>query len=345
MSGPVRGALAACLVLLSGCAAPGETVNEEALRRWTERKSERFVAPISSEVLAALNADREYRVGADDVLELAIYDLDRLGERSTLEVQVTRAGLIDVPLAGTIHVAGLTPGEVRDAIAAGLERFLARPQVTVKVQEFKSTRIAVLGAVAQPGVITLPVSEVTITEALALAGGPGPEAGMTATLFRAARRSGESFRIEVDLLALENGDVLQNFMVRSGDVIQVAAAPPIFVIGYVNKVGEIPLKRPMTLLEAVAIAGGVQIPEASPTLARIRRRTDGGSATVLGAGVDEEVIEVDLVAIADGEAPDVPLVAWDIVEVPQSTTRWVVLGVTNFVTRIVSFGYNLASLF
>src|SRR5688500_13798317 len=81
------GSVAVVLALVAGCAGPGETVNQEALRRWTERPTGGaigFAAPISSDVLAALYADREYRVGPDDVLTLGVYDLDRLGERSSV---------------------------------------------------------------------------------------------------------------------------------------------------------------------------------------------------------------------------------------------------------------------
>lgn len=303
--------------------------------RWTEPQSVDGVTYALTSVLAGISGGQEHRIGPDDVLAVTVRDLDRLGERTTLEVQVSRSGRIEVPLAGDVEVAGLTAVEARAAVASALERFLQAPEVSVVVRESRSARIAVLGAVAQPGFVTLPGSHVSLTEALAMAGGLLERAGTRAHVLRASREEGEPFRVDVDLVALERGDLSQNVILRRGDVVQVPVAPPFFVMGYVHRVGEYPLRKPTTVLEAIAIAGGVQVPEASPTLAQIRRRTRGG----------EEVIPVDLVAIAEGEASDLAVQPFDIIEVPQSTARWAVLGVVNLVTRIVSFGYNLASLF
>ncbi|MCO5167986.1 MAG: polysaccharide export protein [Planctomycetes bacterium] len=317
-----------------GCSGPGEHVNEAALRRWAEPQSV-GVATIYSDVLAGLSPDHEYRVGPDDVLSITVRHLERLGERTAIEVQVDRRGEIELPLAGVITVAGLTTGEIREVVAGALDRFIAGPEVSVVVREFRSARVAVLGAVAQPGFVSMPATELSLTEALALAGGLSDTAGTQAYVLRARRTPREPARLDVDLEALERGYLSQNVVLRRGDVVRIPRAPPFYVTGFVHRVGEYPLRKPTTLLEAVAIAGGVQIPDASPTLTRIRRRTPAG----------ETVIEVDLVAVAAGEAEDVALAPWDVVEVPQSTTRWVVLGVVGFVTRIVTFGYNLAALF
>lgn len=321
-------------LLLVGCTGPGEHVNDAAMALWTEPQHP-STAFVFSDVLTGLGAQDEYRVGPDDVLAVGVRDLETLGERTVIEVQVSRRGEIELPLAGTVAVAGLTTGETRAAIARALARFLEAPDVGVVVREFKSARIAVLGAVAGPGFVSMPTTEISLTEALAMAGGLDDSAGTRAYVFRARRAPGEPARLDLDLEALERGYLSQNPVLRRGDVVRVPKAPPVFVMGYVNHVGEYPLRKPTTVLEAIAIAGGVQIPDASPTLARIRRRTPAG----------ERVIPIDLVAIANGEAADTVLVAWDVIEVTQSTTRWVVLGVVGFATRIVSFGYNLATLF
>lgn len=318
-----------------GCTGVGERVNQAALDRWTEPQSPDSVAYVFTDVLAGVSGGLDHRIGPDDVLSVTVRDLDRLGERTTLEVQVSRSGVIEIPLAGDVEVAGMTAGEARAAVARGLERYLQSPEVSVVVREFKSARIAVLGAVADPGFVDVPGSHVSLTEALAMAGGLTEASGTRAYVLRARREPGEPYRIDVDLDALERGYLSQNPILCRGDVVRVPVAPPFFVMGYVSRVGEYPLKKPTTVLEAIAMAGGVLVPDASPTLAQIRRRTRNG----------EEVIPVDLVAVAAGEASDPQVQPFDIIEVPQSTTRWVVLGVVGFVTRIVSFGYNLASLF
>lgn len=81
------------------------------------------------------------------------------------------------------------------------------------------------------------------------------------------------------------------------------------VLGEVQKPGSIPLQPGMTLLRAIALAGGFN------TIARkgavtIRRRVKGGTKAVV----------VDVEAIIDNKIPDVRLQAGDAIYVPQRIT-------------------------
>lgn len=88
----------------------------------------------------------EYRIGANDVLEISVY-----GEESlTQEVRVTNSGYVTYPLLGRIRVLGLSVVEVEDHVRKALAKdYIRNPQVRVFVKEFSS--IYVLGQVKEPG--------------------------------------------------------------------------------------------------------------------------------------------------------------------------------------------------
>lgn len=330
---PLRraGALVAALVLGgAGCVTSAPRDEYEPPGR--ERSED--LALISSNVLTLLEASTPYRLGVGDVLSVGVQDLEAIDRRTEIDAEVEADGRVFLPLLGMVEALGRTVPDLRRELVDRLrERFLEHPIVTVAVASYRSNRVAVIGAVKSPGIVEVPSNRITLADALSLAGGLTEGSGTQAYLFRRTLE-GASVRERLDLDALARGLALANPALLPGDVIQVPEAEPYFVAGYVMTPGQYPLRRPTTVSQAVVIAGGIQIPEASPTLAYVRRRTPHG----------ERILEADLDAIASGEALDVRLEPWDTVEVPQSTVRWVALGVYNFTTRILSFGYNLASL-
>ncbi len=108
----------------------------------------------------------EYRIGVDDVVEVAVFrdhDLSR-----TLPVRPD--GRISLPLLGEVQAAGLTAGELEKKVEVRLAPFVDRPAVSVIVREINSQRFYVVGQVAHPGVFPLR-GRVTVLQALAQAGG------------------------------------------------------------------------------------------------------------------------------------------------------------------------------
>lgn len=327
------GVLALAAIAPAGCAGPGETVNEAAEASAPVLVLTPSVAPIDSSLLASLlETQDDYRLGAGDVVEVSALDLLEIGKVHTVETVVANDGTIALPLAGTFKARDRTVAELHSDVTTRLTRLIREPSVSVRLREYRSQRIAVLGNVNLPGVKTLERTRVTVSHAIGLAGGlKDPDAVQRAVLLRS--HTGES--VEVDLDALARGDLHQNLLLGPGDILQVLEPERFYVSGFVKTPGAHPLRRGMTALRAVAVAGGVLIPDASPSLARIHRPSPNGVT----------IIPVDLVAIADLEAEDVAIQAGDNLEVTQSGVRYVVVGVYNVIRGIVNVGYNLASLF
>jgi len=111
----------------------------------------------------------EYRIGAEDLLEIQVYGVDQLART----VRVNSFGVVSLPLIGATTVGGMTSQEAERYIARKFaENYLQDPQVTVFIKEFTNQRVTLEGAVAKPGVYPLR-GETTLLRAIAIAGGQG----------------------------------------------------------------------------------------------------------------------------------------------------------------------------
>jgi len=110
--------------------------------------------------------DREYRLGAGDIVRVITYGEEPL----TGEFRVNDQGSLALPLAGPVKAAGRTPHELEDAVAAALRKgdLLKKPSVSVEVATYRP--IYVLGEVNKPGQYPYQPG-MTMVSAAAIAGG------------------------------------------------------------------------------------------------------------------------------------------------------------------------------
>jgi polysaccharide biosynthesis/export protein len=108
----------------------------------------------------------EYVIGAEDILSIVVWKETDF----TRTVPVRPDGMISIPLAGDIQAAGLTVRQLQESLKKQLTAFVANPEVTVSVQEFRSKKFNIVGQVNKPGAYPL-TGRMTILDAIALAGG------------------------------------------------------------------------------------------------------------------------------------------------------------------------------
>ena len=264
--------------------------------------------------------DTRYRIGPGDVLEVRVA---RAPELSRDAVRVDQSGNIRMPmLDNDIPAACLTEAELAQSIQKQYLKYKRDPHVDVFVKEFQSQPVAVIGAVRNPAQFKLQ-RQVQLLELISLVGGPTDTAGQSIQVVHAAgglaceqsattsiTESGAftTYKLEETLRGMPEA----NPIVRPGDIVSVPQADQIFVVGNVIKPSAIPLKEPLTLSKAIAMAGGTA-PNTKRGSIRIIRQ-------VAGANQKQE-ISVDLSAIEKNRAPDVALVANDVIDVPVSGTK------------------------
>ncbi|MFN4032488.1 MAG: SLBB domain-containing protein [Fimbriimonadales bacterium] len=131
-----------------------------------------------------------------------------------------------------------------------------KPGDIINVQEIQTIQVALIGEVAQKGLLQLRQGT-PVAEAIAQAGGVTPSAALTRAYID---RKGQI--IPVDLyLALVRGEIAQNRVeLQDGDVVVVPRSEKrCTVVGQVNAPGLYPIPdgKPLLLSEAIALAGGL----------------------------------------------------------------------------------------
>jgi len=274
--------------------------------------------PDASGALEISEPGDRYRIGPGDILDIRVFNRPQLSREA---IRVDGRGMIRVPLIEEeILAACRTENELAKELDNRYREYLRHPNVEVFVKEYQSQPVAVLGAVNAPGRFQLQ-RRIRLLELLSYAGGQAERAGERIHVVHTAEVSvcGEPADGQVaesqggfdsyNLNDMLRGDEKANPYARPGDIITVPESEIAFVVGNVLKPSSIPLKEPITVSHAIAMAGGL-MPDTKSDKVRIVRQTPGSTT--------KTEIFVDLKAIDKRRAEDVVLQANDIVDVPTS---------------------------
>lgn len=225
-----------------------------------------------------------------DVVTVKVVGQPDLDTTSRVELD----GTIQFPYVGRIKAAGLS----EDALARALERRLAArqivndPHVLIEVVNF-GAEVSVQGQVSAPGLYTIDRTT-TLSQILARAGGLR-ETGATVIL----QRQGPNGRIvrRYDGRDIVSGKISgETVLVQNNDEIYVDLVPFFYVYGYVGHTGEFPLTRPLTVQQALAMAGGLS-PLGSEGRVKIKRRSADGQTEEVPALLDDQVQGGDTIIV------------------------------------------------
>ena len=166
--------------------------------------------------LPAAAAGIDYRIGAEDLLEIQVFGVDQLSRT----VRVNSLGLISLPLIGTVALGGLTAHEAEMTIAARLAAsYLQDPQVSLFIKEYTTQRVTVEGAVNKPGIYPLR-GQTTLLRTLAMAGGQASLSDMSEVMVFRMLATGSREGRAYDVEKIRRGE-LDDPVVMSDDVVVV----------------------------------------------------------------------------------------------------------------------------
>jgi polysaccharide export outer membrane protein len=270
------------------------------------------------------------KIHTNDLVNISIYGEPDLART----VRVGSDGVIRLPLLEQkIKADGLMPDEVEKAIAEAFqhEQILTHPFVTVTVAEYHTLLpVSIAGAVRNP--ITFePIDKLTLLEAITRAGGLTADAGPEILISRPNGAASLVRRIPVPAL-IDAADPAVNLTLEGGEEIRVPEAGKVFVVGNVKLPGAFPVHDPAdtTVLKLIALTQGLA-PFASNEAYIYRREAGSGS---------QNEIRVDLNKIMRRKSPDIPLLANDILYVPDRSGKRVTMSVLE---RVFTFGAGLSS--
>jgi len=318
-------AIAAGSCLFGGCESLPVPAARQSMPVASAFAGDAADAPAAAPLDAALlqPGTAAFRLGPGDRV-----DIEVIGDASTrTSVTVGPDGKIYYYLLPGLDVWGLTIPEARDRLGGELNKFLReKPVVSVTLRTVASQRVWVLGRVGSPGVYTLG-GPTTLLDALAQAGGlssssalaslaasigvslPAGGGSESADLSRSFLiRKGRLVPVDFQRL-LRDGDLSQNIYLQPDDFIFLPSmrSAQVHVLGAVLQPHSERMAGPLTLIQAIALAGGTE-PEACLSDVAILR----------GSLSHPQIAVVPVDAILHGKAPDVRLEANDIVYVPVS---------------------------
>jgi polysaccharide biosynthesis/export protein len=279
------------------------------------------VAPITSGTTAAgasptgppqnaanqkMTAPPGLQVSAGDLLDVSVYGVPDLTQR----VRVSNAGDAYFPLLGSVHLDGLTIEDAQSAIEkklvdGGIMKF---PHVTIFVAEYASG-VSMLGLVAHPGIYPV-LGTRRLYDMISAAGGLAPGAGQVVIV---THKQDPMNPVLITLTSDPKLSAQNNIEVKQGDTIEISKAGVVYVVGEVARASGLVMDQGQTLsvMKAVALSGGTTR-LAALDKAKIIRKDEKGNP------VEVPVLLKQMFA---GKAPDVDLVAEDILFVPTSAGK------------------------
>jgi protein involved in polysaccharide export with SLBB domain len=312
----------------------------------------------SGEGAPAVASREDYRLGATDIIDVRVEDAPELSRKATVSadgtIQLSYLNQISVAEKTTQQVEKIITDGLRG-------RYLIDPHVTVTVLRFNSRSYFIEGAVHSPGLfivqgnpslmklITLaggltdnhgstafiirelkPNSPPANVSDAAAHSTPKPDAGAgpvsdapktdanpAADKGDKADQAAEPEKAKYELIkaninGLFKGEFQQDRTIEPGDIINIPPTDVFFVAGEVRKPGSFPLKEGTTLRQAVSMAEGTDFKAALGRSVIFRDNPATGK---------REEIKVDVGAIMRGSKEDVPILANDIIVIPNSRTK------------------------
>ena len=297
----------------------------------------------------------DYPLGPGDVLVISVPELKEIAQE---QVRISGEGTIELPLLGTIQAAGLTEKKLKKEIRLLLQvDYMHDPQVSLFVAQHHNRQVAVVGAVNQPGLYGLQSESDTILDLVARAGGMSSKAAARLLFVPSEPARGAEAKqlqaslpmqltsldatssilkktepIIIDLRTLTKGgtQLYLNTPVRPGDVILVPGNGVFLVDGWVERPGSYQVFLGLTLVGAIASAGGTLF-AADEGAVRIVRLSKTGQKTIIPADLDR---------IKKGEQTDIPIQEGDIIEVSYSNAKIVPYGLYTAITSVFNTGVS-----
>jgi polysaccharide biosynthesis/export protein len=161
-------------------------------------------APVVPVAVAApvILHDPAYRLDAGDRLRIVVYGQEGL----TNAYSVDAAGVVTMPLIGSVPARGGTPAELAAAITSRLQNgFIREPYVAVEIEAYRP--FFILGEVTAPGQYPY-VPNMTAEAAVAIAGGFTPRAKRNVVFITRTNQMGQTKIVASPNAPLSPGDTV-----------------------------------------------------------------------------------------------------------------------------------------
>jgi polysaccharide export outer membrane protein len=169
--------------------------------------------------IGGVSAPAGYILGPNDQVAVDVFDEPDLRTSGRLNPE----GDLNVPLLGSIHLAGLTTPQAASKLTELYSRdYLVKPKINVTLLSYAKRHFVILGQVGHAGIIEMPESSpggIDLLEAIAMAGGYTRIAAPERITVRRHNANGDQIlKVNAKRLAKGKGE---GFLVEPGDTITV----------------------------------------------------------------------------------------------------------------------------
>jgi polysaccharide export outer membrane protein len=244
----------------------------------------------------------DYVLGPGDVVSVSVWGYPDM----TTEIAIRPDGKLTLPLIGSVPAAGVTVDALTRALTKAYAEYIIAPQITVLIKQYRKLTVSVLGQVQHPGVYELPAGA-RVLNAIAAAGGLTEAAATEGVPLMHA--GGPALRL--DLARALKGDESANVALSGGETIVVPEdlVHVINVQGQVVRPGQLRMKGPMRVLDALLQAGG------------LTERASLTQATLVHASGQSEPLALDGLLLHQDMSANVPLQPGDSIFIPEETNN------------------------
>ena len=209
-----------------------------------------------------------YRLGKEDIINIIVWNHPELNNPTNATADFAQLGfLIDnngkiyYPYIGWIKIAGKTVIEAQQVVSDRLSKYIKEPQVSIKMLNFSSQYVNVIGAVEHPMRIPLGSKRLTLMDALSESGGINKEGNRS--LVRLYRGSHKYW---LNLRSATSNYFPGNLILKDQDIINVLNKNDLnaYVIGSasVQKKISFDVAR-ISLSDALLRSGGLNLKKAN----------------------------------------------------------------------------------
>ena len=252
--------------------------------------------------------ENKYIISPGDSLLITVVDHEK---ELTSQVKVRPDGKVTYDIIGDVKASGLTIPELSELISKKLSEsgYYESPRVTVQLREIHQEIIYIYGDVVDPGQRSFP-RPVNVVEALGSAGGYKETADLANT--RIIRKTKEIIYIDLNWIKDQRLDQknaeneISITMLKDGDVLIIPSSikdKQVSVFGSVNKPGLYQVKSDISIIEALALAGGAL--EKNADLKRVSI-ISGETVTIVDATANWSETIKDRIIIHPGDSVFVP---------------------------------------
>jgi len=261
------------------------------------------------DVKSLFGVAQAYTIGPGDVIGVIVYDHPELmpSAGAVISQQVDPAGVstapglivgsdgeISYPYIGRVKLAGLTEVEANKLLTEKLANFIKDPQLTLRIQAFRSRRAYLEGEVRTPGMQVFTDRPMSLLEGINRAGGitsSGDRSNIVLT------RSGRSIEIDLSLLQSQGIDV-NRILLQDGDTIQIRNRDErkVYVMGETLRPSALLMRDgKLSLGQALGESGGANSTTADPGQIYVIRKQANGLPNVFHLNAKDP----SMLAVAD----------------------------------------------